>query len=321
MDAGGRDWSVFRPDVPWVKQAFRSALLVVDNSELVKAAGMHVQPEYEGADRKIHPSNIAQDCQLAQVKQFRGHGPQPHVNWSASRNGQPNANTNMTFTRGYLMEGVIVAALKRYAELTQEYEVLGCAPELIFETDRDEAHPDMMVLRRGEIELIQIKTPSVFAFNRHDKEGDTMVMQRYRPQMVTEMVIGRAMGIEIARSTLLMATWEGHPPGTEGSEDVRSIVIPLEWEEAMTGYVDNLASEILEADKLASQGKWPKPINPEDKFNKWPCSYCRYARTRQHEGQVICTENAKWETPQTEQERLSQITQASTGSHGGPKAR
>jgi len=311
-DSGGRDWSVFSPEVSWVKRAFESALLVVDNGELVKAAGMHVQPDYEGSPRKIHPSNLAQDCQLAQVKQFRGHGPQPHVDWSSSRNGKPNANSNITFARGFLGEGLVVAAFKRYAELTQEFEILGCAPELVFETDQDEAHPDLMVLRNGEIELIQIKTPSVFAFERYDKGEDSMVMQRYRPQMVGEMYIGRKMGIEIVRSYLLMFTWEGGRPGTESGDKVRSIVIPLEWEEAMTGYVENLANEILEADRQATLGKWPKPANREDEFNKWPCSYCKYARTRKHEGQVICTENAKWETPESESDRLKGLSSAAT---------
>jgi len=321
MDTGGRDWSVFRPDIPWVKRVLESALLIVENGDLIRAAGMHVQPEYEGAERKVHPSNIAQDCQLAQVKQFRGHGPQPHVTWSASRSGKPDAGSNINFARGYLGEGLLVAAFKRYAEMTKEFEVLGCAPELVFETDNYEAHPDLMVLRNGEIELVQIKTPSVWAFERYDKGEDSMVMQRYRPQMVGEMYIGRAMGIEIVRSHQLIFTWEGYRPGTENAGKVRSIVIPLEWEIAMEAYVENLADEIFTADAAATLGKWPKPVNREDEFNKWPCSYCRYARTRQHEGQVICTENEKWETPESESDRLRALSSAATTPKAGPSGR
>lgn len=281
----------------WVEAAFESALTVIDNGVLVRAAGMHVQPEGEWTTGKVRPSLLGGECDLQTVKQYRGHGPQPGANWMASRNGRPDANSNLVFARGFLGEGLVVAALKEYSYLIGDYEILGCAPELVFSaTDTKgveyEGHPDLMTLRNGEIELIQVKTPSVWAFERAEKQGALNALTKYKAQVVAEMYLGRKMGIDIVRSYLFMMTWEGWQRGKTG---VRVMVVPMDWDESMVEYVETEGRRIKLLDTLARTGKFPDPANREDEYSKWPCSYCRYARTSLYDGQVICTENEKWE--------------------------
>jgi hypothetical protein len=283
-------------EAQWVKSAFENALLVVDNGELVRAAGEHVMAEGEWTERKIRPSLMAVECQLQRAKKFRGHLPQPGARWLSARQGRPSANSNITFARGFLAEGLVVAALKAYAEMLGEYEVIGCAPTFMAEADPDwQAHPDLVVLHDGELENIQIKCPSVFAFNRYERGDDSSIRSRYTPQVVSEMHILRLMGLEIQRSHLFMLTWEGWPPGTEGAEEVRCLDVPIPWQEGMDVWAEKLAEDIRADDRNADQGIFPSPL-ARDKWNKWPCSYCMYARIAQHDHQVTCEEHERWET-------------------------
>jgi hypothetical protein len=287
----------------WVRSAFENALLVVDNGELVRAAGEHVMAEGEWTDGKIRPSLMAVECQLQRTKKFRGHLPQPGARWMAARQGKPSANSNITFLRGFMGEGMVVAALKKYAEMLGEYEVIGCAPTFVAEAEPDwQAHPDIIVLRQGILENIQVKCPSVFAFNRYEKGEMDTIRSRYMPQVAAEMHILRLMGIPVERSHIFLITWEGWPPGTEGAEEVRCLDVPVMWEHGMDVWAERVAQDIRADDRNADNGIFPSPL-ARDNWNKWPCSYCMYARIQQHDGQVTCEEHERWEilaTPSSE---------------------
>jgi hypothetical protein len=194
---------------------------------------------------------------------------------------------------------MVVAALKKYSEMLGEYEVIGCAPTFVAEAEPDwQAHPDIIVMRNGIMENIQVKCPSVFAFNRYEKGEVSSIKQRYVPQVAAEMHILRLMGIPVERSHIFLITWEGWPPGTESAEEVRCIDVPIPWEDGMADWADSVANDIRADDRNADQGFFPQPLD-KGNWNKWPCSYCMYARTAQHTGQVTCEEHERWEILQS----------------------
>src|ERR1700738_80866 len=174
----------------WVEEALQKAFTTIPLDDLMLGAAAHLQqPPGSWDSHIIRPSLLNDPCPLSQVKKYLGHAPQPGVErFSATRAGRPSATTAVNFARGYFMEGLLVAALKSYIQPQKDnmvvlqddpwsaYQVIGCSPSLVFDAEISlandpqvihwQAHPDVVANYCGELELIQMKCPSVFKMDR-----------------------------------------------------------------------------------------------------------------------------------------------------------
>jgi hypothetical protein len=277
----------------------------------MNAAADHVKVGGSWPSRTIRPSLLSDPCPLSRVKKFLGHKSQPGVDFSATRAGRPSATTAINFSRGYFMEGLLVAALKAYIappdkvavlhdDPWEAYSIIGCSPTLEFNVEgflvhdemrlpmKMQAHPDVVANYCGEIELIQMKCPSVFKMDRIDKNGDKE-FDSYVMQLAAEMYIGRLAGYDIKRTHLLMTTFEGYAFGKRG-DGLRTICRTWEWDDDMAPMVEAVAEEILkDVAKAENENIWPEPF-PEDAAKKFPCSFCNFARVGTS-GLIGCTDH------------------------------
>ena len=254
----------------WVTEAIEQALLTVPLDDLIDGAADHVKVKGEWNKGLIRPSLVADPCRLSRVKKYLGHVPNPTTTLNTIRAGRPSAGTAVNFARGYFMEGFLVTAMKA----VMSDAIKGCSPGLLFRSEDLEAHPDLMAEVDG-LELVQMKCPSVFAFDRAEK-NQMSSMERYLPQMATEMYIGRKQGYDIKRSHLLMATFEGWLPSS-GRDGLRTVLMTIEHEPELDGLVEEAIAQIREDVKQAEAGDYPKPYDIAQ-ATKYPCSYCNYSR-------------------------------------------
>lgn len=298
----------------WLEKAFVEGLYELDLKELMKGTIEHNSVEGVWETGVVSPSLVGNDCRLQRLKKFMGHAPQPGMKRQAARQGQPDAVSVLNFLRGFLMEGVIVTALR---EILGEDRIIGNAPELVFRVpyrgddpvlnnapcpNEDKGgdfvapvvfagHPDLLVWSpRDEMELVQIKCPSIFKLERVVKMGKEDALRSYRAQMATELYIGRAMGYPIVRTNLMLATWESTPRMSK----IQAPVIPMDWDESLALIPEEVARElILDYWKVFDEGKWPT-AEPAHKWDDWPCSYCQYSRVSTFDT-IGCTEPQEWD--------------------------
>jgi len=275
----------------WIEEAIVEGLALTDQKTRLQKAALHLLEQSKGVwtAGRIRPSLIANPCPLAQVKQFLGHTAQPGFEWGASRNGRPNAGTALNFDRGFFAEAVIVSAI----EDSGRCKILGKSPSTVFHGPPDyEAHPDIVIeTEEKEVELIQVKCPSVFMFSRiyQDREASR---GRYYDQLMTEMYVGRLMGIPIVRTNLVLFSLESKVPGITQAHGLNCVVEVFEWTGDGDAIVEHKAEVIRQNVAKARKGEWPTAF-PLAKQLDYPCSYCTYARVAD-KGIVGCEENDKW---------------------------
>lgn len=287
----------------WLKEAFFAGLNKIDTDEMLSAVAVHTTTKGEWESGVISPSLVANECRLARLKIFLGDDPQPGVKRMAVRAGQPDPVTQLNFLRGFTMEGVVVTALK--AALGAD-RILGCAPLMVFKWryKGDDiqlsmwnqgmvfaGHPDMMIWGEDlDMELVQIKAPSIFKFERVDRLGDRDMLESYRAQMATELYIGRRMGYPIKRSHLMMVSWEGTPK----IDNPHCRIATMEWEDDLATIPEQVARDIInDYDQAYTMSRWPEPYG-EHRADSFPCSYCRYPRLGGFDT-IGCTEQQEWE--------------------------
>jgi hypothetical protein len=299
----------------WLIEALEQGLRDTPTDQLQEAAGRHLLAKDEfrteggGEHKRISPTLMASECRLQRLKRYRGHGPLPGVTARNYRQGQPSATSSMHFLRGYLNEGMAAAAL---SSVGAEYgfEVLGVSPVMKFECTvrlgQAEgwpvasflAYPDMVIVHDGEIELVQLKCPSVFAVQRYRRNGGTDLRRRYEPQAIAEMFCGIQIGLPIVRNHILASSFEGFLPSSEEARsglEVNAVVETVEWDPSgMEQWVLSVAQEILEDDRNADRGQWV-PAYPAETADKWPCSYCGHVRVPMNGATATCEENHLWE--------------------------
>lgn len=288
----------------YLKQAFYDGLNVLDTDELLSAIAEHVTIKGEWETGVVSPSLVATECRLSRLKRFLGDDPQPGFKRLAVRAGVADPVTQMNFLRGFCMEGAIVASLKTALGPSR---VMGHAPTLVFKWRYKgddfllsnwkqkgitfSGHPDLMVWSENvELELIQVKTPSIYKLDRIQRMGAEEALKNYRAQMATEMYIGRRMGYPIQRNHLLMASWEGTPKISEP----RCSVITMEWSESLAQIPEEVGRQIIQDyDQAYTMGRWPQPY-PIHKWDSFPCSYCNYSRLADL-NTIGCEEQGEWE--------------------------
>ena len=290
------------PRQHWLRNAFFDGLRSVDTDEMLHAIAAHTTLKGEWLTGVISPSLVATECRLARLKKFLGDGPQPGMKWLAVRGGHPDPITQLNFIRGFTMEGMVVTALANSVGMDR---IMGHAPTLVFQWRYrgDDlklgmwnqgmifaGHPDMMIWNDStELELVQIKSPSIFKLERVARYGDEDALRSYRSQMATEMYIGRRIGYPIHRSHLMMVSWEGTPK----NDDPHCRVVTMEWDESMAQIPEQIARELIEDyDRAYTMGQWPMPY-PEHRASEWPCSYCQFSR-RGGFDTIGCTEQQEW---------------------------
>lgn len=207
--------------------------------------------------------------------------------------GLPSAISLINMDRGFVAEGLLVAALK--AAIPDR--VIATAPLYVPRyTDPVThqvytGHPDALVLADdGQAELIQFKCPSMRKFEHISKFGDESALETYMGQMVTEMFIARNDqklvmvngGVTLGggqypipvRNNLGVFCWE------HTGKDVRPKlhVVPLDWDDTMATIPLTVGDEVEQeaADALVND-RWPEAY-PEHTYNLWPCAYCPYSR-------------------------------------------
>lgn len=292
----------------YLKEAFYDGLKILDTDEVLEAIAVHVTLKGEWTTGVVSPSLVSAECRLARLKKFIGDDPQPGFKRLAVRAGVADPVTQLNFLRGFCMEGAIVAALK--AALGPN-RIMGHAPSLVFKWRYKgddpllsmwsngqgqtagivfSGHPDMMVWSDNvELELVQIKTPSIYKLERIQRMGVEDALKTYRAQMATEMYIGRRMGYPIQRSHLLLASWEGTPK----MSDPHCRVVTMEWEEGLATIPEEVARTIIQDyDAAYTMGQWPQAY-PIHKWDSWPCNYCNYSRTADFET-IGCEEQGEW---------------------------
>lgn len=293
------------PRSHYLKDAFFDGLNLIDTDEMLSCVAEHTTLKGEWLHGVVSPSLTANECRLARLKIFLGDDPQPGFKRMAVRAGQPDSITQLNFLRGFMMEGVVVTALKQ--ALGSNY-IMGHAPTLVFKWryKGDDiqlsmwgqgmtfmGHPDMMIWNQAqvpELELVQIKAPSIFKFERAQRLGDQDVLKSYRAQMATEMYIGRRMGYPIRRSHLMMVSWEG----SVKIDNPHCRVTTMEWDESLATIPEQVARELIEDyDRAYTLGQWPEPF-PEHRADTWPCSYCKFGRLPNRTG-PSCTEQWAWD--------------------------
>jgi len=287
----------------YLREAFFDGLSVIDVDEMLQRIAEHTTVKGEWDTGVISPSLVATECRLARLKIFLGDDPQPGLKHMAVRGGRPDPITHLNFLRGFLGEGMVVTALKT---AMGEGRIFGNAPTLVFKWRYrgDDiqlsmwnqgmvfaGHPDMLVFSDdNEMEIVQIKTPSIFKFERLQRLGDEDALKSYRPQMATEMYIGRKLGYPIRRSHLMMVSWEGTPK----IDDPHCRIVTLPWHDSLTTIPEQVAREIVQDyDRAYTMSLWPEPY-PEHRSSTFPCSYCRFARLGNF-STIACTEQQEWE--------------------------
>lgn len=298
----------------WLVESLEEGLRRATSDQLQEAAAAHLTAKDEtrteggGRNKRISPTLLSSECRLQVLKRYRGHTPQPGVKPIRNeRQGRSDAGSAMNFLRGFLGEGMVVAALRAAFEegpkdwtMFQSVEIMGVSPVLKFEYEGDApylAYPDVALIVDGQVELVQLKCPSVFAVQRYKRDGPQHVRRRYGPQAIGEMFIGRRMGLPIVRNHVLVYSFEGFLPQSEEAKSgyaVNALVETVDWEDGMERWVLSRTEEILEDDRAADQGVWV-PAYPADNANKWPCSYCSHSRIAFEPGMTPCEENEKWE--------------------------
>lgn len=307
----------------WLERAYIRGLHELDMKELMQGTIAHNTIEGTWETGVVSPSLVAKTCRLQRLKTFLGHDPQPGLKRMAVRQGEPDGVSVLNFMRGFLMEGIIVTALR---SVLGEDRILGNAPTLLFHTAYMGAdpwlmnapilrgisrayddspsengewqtspivfsgHPDMLVLSpRGDLELVQIKCPSFFKLKKIKEKGPENALETYGAQIATEMYIGRAMGLPIARCNLMLATWEGTP----GVPKVSVEVIPQEWDDTLAIIPEEIARELIEDTwAVIQEDRWPEAF-PVHMWDTWPCSYCSYSRNRTFD-LIGCDEPHEW---------------------------
>lgn len=303
--------------VHYLKQAFYEGLKQINTDVLLHAIAEHISAKGEWERGVVSPSLTANQCRLARLKIFLGDDPQPGLKVMHVRAGQPDPITQLNYVRGFTIEGAVVSALKL---ALGERRIMGHAPSLLFRWRYrgDDAalanwgfaripgaprgmvfagHPDMMVWSEGtrrsrnqpELELVQIKTPTIYKFERVARLGDDDALDSYRSQMATEMYIGRKMGYPIQRNHLMMVTTEGTPK----ISDPHCRVVTMEWDESLATIPEQIGRELVDdvhAARTANQ--WPQAY-PAHRADTWPCSYCRYPRGGTFD-LIGCEEQPEW---------------------------
>lgn len=320
----------------WLIEAMQAGLENIDTQELMVEAARHVATEdVDRADRpgrRMSPTLLTMDCRLARLKRFRGHEAQPGQKWGATRQGRHSAGSNLAFFRGGYGEGMAVTALSRASRGYQvptlvdgrrsqahrgglglyPFDILGASPWMVFEaqtwTDKGLAdvghpvnwlaYPDLVMSTAAGIELVQMKCPSVYAFDRYKREGAESIRSRYGGQASVEMHVGRLMGLPIMRNHVLVFAFEGSVPSSDearSGQEMRGIVETIEWDDGIPVFCERLAEEVIEDDLAANRGEWPVAY-PHG--TRWPCDYCTWPRASDGE-LAACEENEKWEGSRT----------------------
>jgi hypothetical protein len=295
----------------YLKAAFYDGLKRINTDVLLRAIAEHISAKGEWEKGVVSPSLTANQCRLARLKIFLGDDPQPGLKAMHVRAGQPDPITQLNYIRGFTIEGAVVSALKL---ALGDSRIMGHAPSLLFRwryqgadaalstwgpPDRPgmvfAGHPDMMVWsegRRGapELELVQIKTPTIYKFERVARYGDEDALDSYRSQMATEMYIGRKMGYPIMRNHLMMVTTEGTPK----ISDPHCRVVTMQWDESLAGIPEAVGRQLVEDyNRAYTRDQWPE-AEPAHKWDSWPSSYCRYSRLGDA-NTVGCTEQWAWD--------------------------
>lgn len=267
----------------WIAEAVRQGLEELDVDEVLTQAAAHVTTKGEWEKGVISPSLVSVECRLQRLKRFLGHDPWPgQPRFMGTRAGRHDSISVINMTRGFMAEGLLVAALKQ--ALGQR--VLANAPTFAPRYVNDygmvfAGHPDMLVVGdMDQPELIQFKSPSVFKLDRVEKLGHQDALKTYLPQMATELFICRnsiavkQWGRVPVRNNLALFSWEMTVKHTKP----RVIVVPLEWDESLASIPQTVADE-LEQDVVNARefGIWPEAL-PEHQWDTFPCSYCMFSR-------------------------------------------
>jgi hypothetical protein len=268
----------------WIAEAVRQGLEQLDVDAVLEQTAKHVTTKGEWEKGVISPSLVSVECRLQRLKRFLGHDPWPgKPRFMGQRAGRPDAVSVINMTRGFLAEGLLVAAL----EQALGPRVLAKAPTFAPRYVDDQTgmtfagHPDMLVIGDyDEPELIQFKSPSVFKLDRVEKLGHADALKTYQGQMATELFICRnsiavkQWGRIPVRNNLALFSWEMTPKNTKP----RVIVVPLDWDESLASIPMVVADE-LEQDVINAKnyGIWPEAL-PEHQWDTFPCSYCSFSR-------------------------------------------
>lgn len=264
----------------WIAEAVKAGLEELDVDEALAQAAKHVTTKGEWEKGVVSPSLVGKECRLARLKTFMGLKPHPGVpSYMALRAGKPDAVSVINLTRGFLAEGLLVAALEKSLGERVLAKAPTFNPRFIADSGMIFAgHPDMLVVGDlDECELIQFKSPSVFKLDRVEQLGHQDALKTYLPQMATELFICRNSPDPRRRpaiNNLVLFSWEH----TVKNVKPRVVVVPLPWDESLASIPITIADE-LEQDVINAReyGIWPEAM-PEHQYDVWPCSYCPYSR-------------------------------------------
>jgi len=275
----------------WLKDAIIEGMTMLDVEDALAAQGAHFAQKGEWRKGVISPSLVSVNCPLQRVKIFLGLAPVPGVApRMATKAGRPDAVGLVNMVRGFDGEALIVAAIHK----AMPSWVIDSAPSFTVDwTDASNGyqyagHPDVLGYDQA-LELVQIKTPSVFKLERVEKLGDDDALASYLPQMATEMYVTRKAGIPVQRNHLVLFS----PEGTPKQNQPRLHVVTLEWEESLATIPEQAAREIHDdAARAMVLNQWPEAY-PKTSWDVWPCGYCRYARLGDLEVPA-CDDHEKW---------------------------
>lgn len=263
----------------WIAEAVRQGLEELDVDQVLEQAAVHVTTKGEWEKGVISPSLVSVECRLQRLKRFLGHDPWPgQPRFMGTRAGRHDSISVINMTRGFLAEGVLVAALRQSLGKRVLFHAPTFAPRFIDPRTGMifAGHPDMLVIGDyDEPELIQFKCPSVFKLDRVEKLGHGDALKTYLPQMATELYITRNHPrLQPVRNNLALFSWEMTVKHTKP----RIIVVPLDWDNSLASIPETVADE-LEADVINARefNIWPEAL-PEHQWDTFPCSYCMYSR-------------------------------------------
>lgn len=294
----------------WIKDVIEAGMKILDVDDSLQYIAAHVTEKGVWEKGVVSPSLVATMCRLARLKKYLGHEPHPGApKHMAISRGVPDAISLINMDRGFVAEGLLVAAMK--AAIPDR--IIATAPLYVPRWKDPQTgivytgHPDMLVLgEQGWPELVQFKCPSMFKFERISKLGDDDALETYRAQMITELFIARhdprADTMATARkeqklipyrNTLGVFCWE------HTGKDVRPKlnVVPLDWDDSMES-IPLVAGDELEADSVGAlaMDQWPEPY-AEHQWNVYPCSYCSYSRLGDYTADPPlpkCDDHAAW---------------------------